>query len=44
MIKVHITKVVFRESWRDLRERAKLDLDFLLLTVAASIICAFSSK
>jgi uncharacterized hydrophobic protein (TIGR00271 family) len=40
MIEVHITRTIFRESYQQLRERAKLDPDFLLLTVAAAIICA----
>jgi len=35
-IKVTITQKVFRESYRDLRERAKLDFDFLLLTLRRS--------
>jgi uncharacterized hydrophobic protein (TIGR00271 family) len=40
-IKAHITRGVLDESYANLRERAKIDLDFLLLTVAAAFICAF---
>jgi uncharacterized hydrophobic protein (TIGR00271 family) len=40
-IKAHITRKVLDKSYSDLRERANIDLDFLLLTVAAALICAF---
>ena len=41
---MRIGQRAFRRSYRHLRERAKLDLDFLLLTVAASVICAFGFR
>jgi uncharacterized membrane protein len=41
---VSITQKVLNDSYYDLTERAKLDLDFLLLTVAAAAICAFGFK
>jgi uncharacterized hydrophobic protein (TIGR00271 family) len=40
-IKAHITRKGLDRSYADLRERANVDLDFLLLTVAAAFICAF---
>ena len=40
----HITKKILKGSYRDLIERAKIDLDFLLLTVAAAVICAFGFR
>ena len=40
----HITKKVLNHSYYDLTERAKIDLDFLLLTVAAAAICALGFK
>ena len=40
----HITKKVLNNSYYDLTERAKIDLDFLLLTVAAAVICALGFK
>jgi uncharacterized hydrophobic protein (TIGR00271 family) len=43
-IKAHITRKVLDESYSELRERANIDLDFLLLTVAAAFICAFGFK
>jgi hypothetical protein len=41
---VNITKRVLTDSYSDLTQRAKIDLDFLLLTVAAAVICAFGFK
>ena len=43
-MKGHITQAVLQYSYDDLTERAKFDLDFLLLTVAASVICALGFK
>ena len=40
----HITKKVLNDSYFHLTERAKIDLDFLLLTVAAAAICALGFK
>ena len=40
----HITQKILRDSYFDLTERAKIDLDFLLLTVAAAVICALGFK
>jgi uncharacterized hydrophobic protein (TIGR00271 family) len=40
MIKIHFTRSLFKDSYNDLTERARLDLDFLLLTVVAAVICA----
>ena len=40
----HITQKVLNNSYYDLTERAKIDLDFLLLTVAAAAICALGFK
>ncbi len=40
----HITQKGIDQSYRDLKERAKIDLDFLLLTVAAAAICALGFK
>jgi uncharacterized hydrophobic protein (TIGR00271 family) len=40
----HITGKSLRDSYFDLTERAKIDLDFLLLTIAAAVICAFGFK
>ncbi|MGA7487545.1 MAG: DUF389 domain-containing protein [Xanthobacteraceae bacterium] len=39
-----ITKKILNNSYYDLKERAKIDLDFLLLTVAAAAICALGFK
>jgi uncharacterized hydrophobic protein (TIGR00271 family) len=44
LIKVKITQKIFDDSYYELTERAKIDLDFLLLTVAAAVICAFGFK
>jgi uncharacterized hydrophobic protein (TIGR00271 family) len=41
---VHITQKILYDSYYDLTERAKIDPDFLLLTVAAGIICALGFK
>ncbi len=43
-MRVHISPKVLKDSYDDLTERAKIDLDFLLLTVAAAVICAFGFK
>lgn len=40
----HITQKILNDSYYDLTERAKIDLDFLLLTVAAAAICALGFK
>jgi uncharacterized hydrophobic protein (TIGR00271 family) len=40
MITIHFTRTLLREAYDNLTERAKLDLDFLLLTVTAAVICA----
>ena len=40
----HITQKGLDHSYHDLTERAKIDLDFLLLTVAAAAICALGFK
>ena len=40
----HITQTILNEFYFDLTERAKIDLDFLLLTVAAAAICALGFK
>ena len=40
----HITQKVLNNSYRELTERAKIDLDFLLLTIAAAAICALGFK
>ena len=40
----HITQEGLDQSYHDLTERAKIDLDFLLLTVAAAIICALGFR
>ncbi len=44
VIRGHITQKSLRDSYFGLTERAKVDLDFLLLTVAAAIVCAFGFK
>ena len=40
----HITQKVLRRAYGDLIERGKVDLDFLLLTIAAAAICALGFK
>jgi uncharacterized hydrophobic protein (TIGR00271 family) len=40
----HITQEGLDQSYHNLTERAKIDLDFLLLTVAAAIICALGFR
>jgi uncharacterized hydrophobic protein (TIGR00271 family) len=40
----HITEKILRDTYYDLTERAKIDLDFLLLTVAAAVICALGFR
>ena len=40
----HFTKNNLMNSYRDLKARANIDLDFLLLTVAAAVICAFGFR
>ena len=40
----HITQKSLKQSYYDLTERAKIDLDFLLLTVSAAIICALGFR
>jgi uncharacterized hydrophobic protein (TIGR00271 family) len=44
MIRIHFTRTLLHEAYDNLTERAKLDLDFLLLTVAAAVICALGFK
>ena len=41
---MHITKKILYDSYDELTQRAQIDLDFLLLTVAAAIICALGFK
>ena len=43
-VHVHITKKILYDSYDELTQRARIDLDFLLLTVAAAIICALGLK
>lgn len=40
----HITQKILDNHYCDLTERAKIDLDFLLLTVAVAAICALGFK
>jgi uncharacterized hydrophobic protein (TIGR00271 family) len=40
----HITENILRETYCDLTERAKIGLDFLLLTVSAAVICALGFR
>lgn len=40
----HITQKVLNDCYYDLTERAKVDLDFLLLIIAAAAICALGFK
>ena len=40
----HITEKVLRDTYYVLMERAKIDLDFLVLTVSAAVICALGFK
>ena len=40
----HIAQKILNDSYYDLTERAKIDLDFLLLTVAAAAICGLGFK
>jgi uncharacterized hydrophobic protein (TIGR00271 family) len=40
----HITEKILHDTYYDLTERAKIDLDFLLLTVAAAVICALGFR
>jgi uncharacterized hydrophobic protein (TIGR00271 family) len=40
----HITEKVLSDTYNVLTERAKIDLDFLLLTVSAAVICALGFK
>jgi len=44
VIRIHFTRTLLHEAYDNLTERAKLDLDFLLLTVAATVICALGFK
>jgi len=37
----HITEKILYDTYRDLADRAKIGLDFLLLTASAGVICAF---
>jgi uncharacterized hydrophobic protein (TIGR00271 family) len=41
---VQITGKILASSYSDLAERAKINLDFILLTTAAAVICAFGFK
>lgn len=43
-MKGHITERVLNHTYYVLTERAKIDLDFLILTVSAAIICALGFK
>ena len=40
----HITEKILNETYSVLEDRAKIDLDFLLLTVSAAVICALGFK
>jgi uncharacterized hydrophobic protein (TIGR00271 family) len=44
MIRIHFTRTLLRDAYDDLTERARLDLDFLLMTVVAAGICALGFK
>lgn len=41
LLSVNFTREALRKSYDDLRIRSKVDLDFFVLTISASIICAF---
>lgn len=41
---MNITRKSLRACYRDLAERASIDLDFLLLTVVAAVICTFGFR
>ncbi len=43
-MRVTITRSILKDAYSNLTERARIDLDFLLLTVAAAVICAFGFK
>jgi uncharacterized hydrophobic protein (TIGR00271 family) len=43
-IHVHITGETLHKSYNDLTERARINLDFILLTAAAAVICALGFK
>jgi uncharacterized hydrophobic protein (TIGR00271 family) len=40
----HITRKIISDTYLDLTERAKIDLDFLLLTISAAVICALGFR
>ena len=40
----HITEKILNETYSVLKDRAKIDLDFLLLTMSAAVICALGFK
>jgi uncharacterized hydrophobic protein (TIGR00271 family) len=40
----HITEKILHETYYDLTERARIDLDFLMLTVSAAVICALGFR
>lgn len=40
----HITEKILHETYCDLTERARISLDFLLLTVSAAVICALGFR
>ena len=40
----HITEKILHETYCDLAERAKISLDFLLLTISAAVICALGFR
>lgn len=40
----HITQKVMDDTYYDLSERSKIDLDFLLLTISAAVICALGFR
>lgn len=44
MMRGHITQKILVDSYFNLTEHAKIDLDFLLLTGAAAVICALGFK
>ena len=40
----HITEKILHETYFDLTERARIGLDFLLLTISAAVICALGFR
>jgi len=44
MMRGHITEKILYDFYYDLTQRAKIDFDFSVLTVAAAVICALGFK